>query len=208
MDLTIAAPLKFYITLSLKDRDYANSVAPTTLRETKSNALSEVNERRKNDFFTPTKKRAKNPKRKTHEEVTGTLWFLEYSISGTPHVIHDAMTTKELKSFLLQEGVNTRSTTAIAWIDTTLAYPHNHESKYAYNTAVDYTILEVNQYISSFKTLFKDTDIMSQAEHYMELALGKQSNTQIHQDLEAFKANYDNSTVSKATLLTHGIRLS
>lgn len=207
MDLTTAAPLKFYINLSLKDRDYVSS-NPTTLRETKSNSLIDENKKKKNDFFTPTKKRGKNIKRKTHEEITGTLWTLRYTLSGLDHIIHEAMTTKELKSFLLQEGVNTRSTTALAWIDTTLAYPDGHASKYAQNTAVDYTIHDVNKYISSFKTLLKDTDIMRQSEHYMKLATGKQNNSQLHQDLEAFKANYDNSTESKATLLTHGIKLS
>tara|TARA_R110000824_G_scaffold72595_2_gene185190 strand:- start:12949 stop:13593 length:645 start_codon:yes stop_codon:yes gene_type:complete len=206
MDLTQAAPLRFSIIAAVDDSEFINTTAPVFTRKIlkpQPRAVKKILDGKEDTgFFTPKENKTVERLRKTEtEEVYGTIWSLGYTVGTADFLLAEAITTKELKTFLLQEGVNTRTNTAIAWIDTTLAYPKSHANKFIDNTAVDYTIREVHQYVASSKLLFEGTEVGGISKHFNTLAENQIADNDEHKLLVAMEEDFDiTNSVRKAEL--------
>ena len=206
MDLTIATPISFGISNSIQEKKYIKSIAPKTRRARNKQSIIEAKERKaKRDFFQPSDK-STNRLNDT-EFVSGTTWHLSFKIGVDEQQLKANITTKELKAFLLSNGTTARATTAINWIDTTLALDDNHANKYALYTAVDYNILELMTRINK-SVIFDGTEIGKVAKHYIEVLYADQlANNSEHQAREAVAENFDLSEDSLAYLENVGIKI-
>ena len=202
MDLTISTPIRFGITKSVMDSQYVTKRAPMTSRVAKRSEFKKTTTDKKG-FFKP-KEDVAYRKPIVNELVSGTLWRLQYSIGTTFYDLQEDMTTKELKAFLLSAGTTARATTAIAWIDSTLALEEANSSKYDIYTAVDYNILELMTRINN-SVIFEGTDVGDRAKHYVQLADDQVANNSAHQDRLAVAENFDLTEDSKTFLASQGI---
>jgi hypothetical protein len=206
MDLTIATPISFGISKSVQEKKYVKSVAPRTRRA--KNTVSNIDRKErdsKRSFFQPSDK-ATN-KTNDVELVSGTTWHLSFKIGVDEQQIKADITTKELKAFLLSDGTTARATTAIAWIDSTLALDDDHADKYALYTAVDYNIVEFMTRVKK-SAIFEGTEIGNVAKHYIDVLYADQIvNNADHQARVALAENFDLSEDSLAWLENEGIKI-
>jgi hypothetical protein len=202
MDLTISTPIRFGITDSVMDSDYVTKRSPSKSRIARRSEFKKTTTDKKG-FFKPKEdlpyKRPQNT-----EMVSGTLWRLQYSIGSTFYDLQKDMTTKELKAFLLSGGTTARATTAIAWIDSTLALAETDSNKYALYTAVDYNILELMTRVNN-SSIFDGTSIGKRAEHYIEISSDQTANNAKHLARQTVIDQFDLTEDSKVYLASVGI---
>lgn len=206
MDLTIATPLRFTISDSTMDSDYTTSLPPIKTRENmKSSILREQPREDEKKFFKPKLDASISSKPAPFETVSGTLWALEYSTGGSYILLHDKLTTKELKAFINTEGVTARAASAITFIENTLSLAESHADKYNSYTAVDYNILELMNAIYKSK-VFEDTEIGNRAKHFIEILYADQlADNDKHTAREAFKDKFNGDAASIEYLTSIGI---
>jgi hypothetical protein len=206
MDLTIATPISFGISKSIQEKKYVKSVAPRTRRA--KNTVSNIDRKErdsKRSFFQPSDKETN--KINDTEFVSGTTWHLSFKIGVDEQQLKADITTKELKAFLLSDGTTARATTAIAWIDSTLALDDTHEDKYALYTAVDYNIVEFMTRVKK-SAIFDGTEIGNVAKHYIDVLYADQLlDNANHQARVALAENFDLTEDSLAWLENEGIKI-
>nr|BAR36774.1 hypothetical protein [uncultured Mediterranean phage uvMED] len=209
MDLTLATPIRFKINKSENQAAFKTKVSPKK-RRTVNKIVFEDGSRKKKaytkDFFKPTTTKGIG-KNKDTEMVSGTTWEVQYKMGTNYQVLHQDLTTKEIKAFILSNGTTARATTAINWIDSTLALEETHADKFAIYTALDYNILELMTRINK-TAIFDDTDIGITAKHYIDVLYADQNaNNAAHTARVAFVENFDLSTDSKTWLAARGINI-
>ena len=107
----------------------------------------------------------------------------------------------------MSDGTTARATTAIAWIDSTLALDDAHADKYALYTAVDYNIVEFMTRVKK-SAIFEGTEIGNVAKHYIDVLYADQiANNADHQARAALAENFDLTEDSLAWLENEGIKI-
>jgi hypothetical protein len=202
MDLTISTPIRFGITDSVMDSDYVTKRSPSKSRIARRSEFKKTKTDKKG-FFKP-KEDLPYKKPQNTELVSGTLWRLQYSVGSTFYDLQKDMTTKELKAFLLSGGTTARATTAIAWIDSTLALAETDTDKYALYTAVNYNILELMTRINN-SSIFEGTNMGKRAKHYIEISSDQTANNAKHIARQAVIDQFDLTEDSKVYLASVGI---
>jgi len=207
MDLTTATHVSFNISNSVKEEKFVKSVAPLTSRVKKTKEYVNDKQKTKKGFFTPNDRA--NFKEREQEQVSGTTWRLRYKINSLYHDIHQHLTTKELKAFILSDvsgSIPAREASAITAIDTALDLSDSHANKYATYNGLQYNILELMTRINK-SAIFEDTEIGNQAKQFVVFATDQTENNAAHQAREALKEQYDGSEDSLVYMRSLGINI-
>ena len=192
MDITIATAIRFKISHSTIDTDHTRQ-APTVHTRTvsKPTRLKKIQNKKdlgvKGSYFTETPSPKINLNLTHEEEVVGTLWLLECQIAGNGiwTLIHDKLTTKELKAFILID--TTDRTDDIVAIDVTLALANTHADKFSYNTDITHTIPTLMKCIAH-STVLDGSGLHKVATEYSVKYTDQVTDSAAHTAREAFIA--------------------
>lgn len=207
MDLTTATHVSFNISNSVKEEKFVKTVAPLTNRVKKTKEYVNDKQKTKKGFFTPNDRA--NIKVKEQEQVSGTTWRLRYKINSLYFDMHQHLTTKELKAFVLSDvsgSIPAREASAIVAIDAALDLSDTHVNKYAAYEGLTYNILELMTRINK-SAIFDDTELGDQAKQFVEFATDQTENNAAHQARENLKEQYDGSEDSLVYLRSLGINI-